>query len=332
MYEFTNVHSLQEAEQAIQQAICDDFDLINDEYYKNNSQSRYTLPRGHQQRNDAIWTERLLQSGVSKDYVDFLTWVLNPNPLERPSAQAILNHPMIGGEGSENTTGELPPNYPRAPPKQQAAFQQPEWLHTAKSSHMPGIPEVGDTYVPPLHYESGASSAVVTPLNKGFTSQATSDSPMPDAVSPGHAEASKDTKPFDWRQGLYSTPSAQVTTPQVATRPTVSRTNDPPMPDATSVRHVEPPKELKPFDWRQGPTSTQEGRGLKRGVSETAVQASRSGMPPAPSMMHQSEQPSQQQQRPSMPKMWSESGKVSGTGGLMNPGILGILGLKKDSS
>ncbi|KAK3064514.1 hypothetical protein LTS18_006525 [Coniosporium uncinatum] len=78
-------------EEAVKRAMCEDFELRSNNYYKDVSMP-YQRP---EDREKELWAKRLLRKGVAADDVMFLAWVLNPDPTQRPSAQEVLQHPQI---------------------------------------------------------------------------------------------------------------------------------------------------------------------------------------------------------------------------------------------
>ncbi len=90
LYEFLYFSSALEAEDAIRRAMYYDFNLDSIPFYK-----YANLPRGQLRTEDDTWTDRLLQKGLQQDSVDFLVWVLNPDPAKRPSALEIKGHEWL---------------------------------------------------------------------------------------------------------------------------------------------------------------------------------------------------------------------------------------------
>jgi len=73
-------------ENHVQKAINNDFDLGTYDYYSGSN-----LPhRDRKQREGQHW-DALLAKGVPAQEIEFLKWVLNPVPTERPTAQDILD-------------------------------------------------------------------------------------------------------------------------------------------------------------------------------------------------------------------------------------------------
>ncbi|KAF2433850.1 kinase-like protein [Tothia fuscella] len=110
------------AEDLVKQALSEEFDLANVEYYQD-----CNLPKSEFQRVKNSWADNLLKKGVSRSGVEFLTWVLNPDPERRPNAAQILGQtswvvrsPAIPKEATEATkidTKDLKP-----PPKSTSYF------------------------------------------------------------------------------------------------------------------------------------------------------------------------------------------------------------------
>lgn len=73
-------------EESMQKAIVNDFGLNSIDYYENYT-SRY---RDHGHREGQHW-DHLIKKGLPEKEVEFLRWVLNPVPSERPTAQQILD-------------------------------------------------------------------------------------------------------------------------------------------------------------------------------------------------------------------------------------------------
>ncbi|KAF2144796.1 uncharacterized protein K452DRAFT_266905 [Aplosporella prunicola CBS 121167] len=90
LYDLQDGASYYHIEQELRRFINDDFDLEHTPFY-----SDCILPTGHIRAEEDIWSTRLLKAGVPKAHVDFLAWVLNPDPYERPSAEDILQHPHL---------------------------------------------------------------------------------------------------------------------------------------------------------------------------------------------------------------------------------------------
>lgn len=102
LYEFLECGNALQAEQAIRRAMSDDFELDELEYYKN-----CVLPLGHSRSFERKWFERLHDAGLSSDDVDFLVWVLNPDPISRASAHEILQHKWLNDEKPVTLTAKL---------------------------------------------------------------------------------------------------------------------------------------------------------------------------------------------------------------------------------
>ncbi|KAK5131913.1 hypothetical protein LTR08_000501 [Meristemomyces frigidus] len=94
--------SMGEREQAMRYAIGNDYDLRNVEYYKG-----CALPhRGEDHETGSQWDE-LRKRGLNDHEIEFLQWVLEPDPRKRPTAQAIIDSQWFdGGEhGFTNPNG-----------------------------------------------------------------------------------------------------------------------------------------------------------------------------------------------------------------------------------
>jgi len=88
MYDNVVPGTMANAENSVSRAIFDDFDLTNVNFYND-----CVLPPQNMARSaENNWAARLRAKGVPNAAVMFLTWVLNPDPLKRPSAKVILEH------------------------------------------------------------------------------------------------------------------------------------------------------------------------------------------------------------------------------------------------
>lgn len=90
--------------QSVQKAIANDFNLGSLNYYDG-----CALP--YQAHDSGEHWERLIAKGVPEKEINFLRWVLNPVPTERPTAQEILDAGWLApaSENSPNATEFLQP-------------------------------------------------------------------------------------------------------------------------------------------------------------------------------------------------------------------------------
>lgn len=310
MYEYKDMTSAQEVEQAIKEAMCDDFDLPNVEFY-----SRSFLPKGHQRRDQRMWYDQLLDSGISKEYVDFLTWVLDPNPHTRPSAQAILNHPLVGGEGSNlegsNAEGSQMPS--GILPVDSAldsshgpSWNLPHWHSGTKAEPMAEIAEADDVYMRPMEHGRDTSSIGVT------------------AAATPSEEPSKGEPPQERKQSVGQRMMAHVR--KASSKSASSEEGTPHTQD--EEKEEKPQSAASNFLKSILPTSN---RGMKRAITHESVPGAREA-PPPPLPSRQQEPAQAQAQRPSVHKTYSEASATGkSTGGLYNPGLLGMLQLDKNT-
>ncbi|KAK4999001.1 hypothetical protein LTR66_001880 [Elasticomyces elasticus] len=90
MYDAVAGNSVTEIEYAVKEAMFDDFDLGNVGYYQG-----WVQPSQNPRNPEDHWAQRLLRKGLPKAEIDFLVWVLNPDPSYRPGAEEILNHAWL---------------------------------------------------------------------------------------------------------------------------------------------------------------------------------------------------------------------------------------------
>ncbi|KAK5144773.1 hypothetical protein LTR04_001475 [Oleoguttula sp. CCFEE 6159] len=88
-------------EQAVRYAITNDYDLRNVEYYKD-----CVLPMRDAEHVTGNHWDQLRKGGVSEHDIEFLQWVLNPDPTQRPTAQAILDRDWLRNIGKTNSSSE----------------------------------------------------------------------------------------------------------------------------------------------------------------------------------------------------------------------------------
>jgi len=86
MYDDLLKGSYVQAEQSVQKALFNEYDLGSLDYYNG-----CALPYLERENREGQHWERLLSKGLPSKEIDFLKWVLNPVPTERPTAQDILD-------------------------------------------------------------------------------------------------------------------------------------------------------------------------------------------------------------------------------------------------
>ncbi|OTA36251.1 hypothetical protein BTJ68_05474 [Hortaea werneckii EXF-2000] len=87
--------SMFEREQAMRSAIANDYDISQEEYYKD-----CALPINNDNHKPGQHWDELRSRGLDEDDVEFLKWVMAVDPRKRPTATAILGSKWLGGEGS----------------------------------------------------------------------------------------------------------------------------------------------------------------------------------------------------------------------------------------
>jgi len=98
-----------EREQAMRNAIANDFDIRNVEYYKD-----CALPfRDPSHQSGQQWN-RLRDRGLEERDIEFLQWVMKVDPRERPTAQAILTSEWFEGEDVPLEFDTFSPDYQQA--------------------------------------------------------------------------------------------------------------------------------------------------------------------------------------------------------------------------
>lgn len=86
MYDDLLKGSFVQAEKSVQKAMFNDYDLGSLDYYDG-----CALPYLERDDREGKHWDRLKNKGVPENEINFLSWVLNPVPTERPTAQDILD-------------------------------------------------------------------------------------------------------------------------------------------------------------------------------------------------------------------------------------------------
>ncbi|GAB1732452.1 hypothetical protein NU195Hw_g9473t1 [Hortaea werneckii] len=90
--------SMFEREQAMRSAIANDYDISQEEYYKD-----CALPINNSNHKPGQHWDELRSRGLDEDDVEFLKWVMAVDPRKRPTATAVLGSKWLGGEGFVQT-------------------------------------------------------------------------------------------------------------------------------------------------------------------------------------------------------------------------------------
>ncbi|KAI7384006.1 kinase-like protein [Hortaea werneckii] len=90
--------SMFEREQAMRSAIANDYDISQEQYYKD-----CALPINNSDHKPGQHWGELRSRGLDEDDVEFLKWVMAVDPRKRPTAATILGSKWLGGEGSVQT-------------------------------------------------------------------------------------------------------------------------------------------------------------------------------------------------------------------------------------
>ncbi|WPH00234.1 Hypothetical protein R9X50_00305700 [Acrodontium crateriforme] len=140
--------SMPEREQAVRYAIADDYDIKNVDYYKGCAlpYQHANHPKGHQ------WSE-LRKRGLDEKDVEFLQWVLQPDPTKRPTAAAILKSNWINTgtdsssfsdigavDGTAEVKGASPVMSTKAPSPMQSAAPLRQLIEATTHSSNPTAP------------------------------------------------------------------------------------------------------------------------------------------------------------------------------------------------
>lgn len=96
MYDDLLQGSFVQAEKSVQKAMFNDYDLGSLAYYDGCG-----LPHQDREQREGQHWERLKLKGVPEKEIDFLKWVLNPVPTERPTAEDILDAGWLTSGRSE---------------------------------------------------------------------------------------------------------------------------------------------------------------------------------------------------------------------------------------
>ncbi|KAI7254030.1 hypothetical protein KC335_g14702 [Hortaea werneckii] len=90
--------SMFEREQAMRSAIANDYDISQEEYYRD-----CALPINNSNHKPGQHWDELRSRGLDEDDVEFLKWVMAVDPRKRPTATAVLGSKWLGGEGFVQT-------------------------------------------------------------------------------------------------------------------------------------------------------------------------------------------------------------------------------------
>ncbi|RMX80672.1 hypothetical protein D0869_07381 [Hortaea werneckii] len=181
--------SMFEREQAMRSAIANDYDISQEEYYKD-----CALPINNTDHKPGQHWDELRSRGLDEDDVEFLKWVMAVDPRKRPTATAILGSKWLGGKGAGQT-----PNFKHS-------FEGSSRQSTQKDKQKTPPASIVDS--------SSTKSSLTTP--KGQPS-VQSPRPKPSAIS---TNASMSTK------SGTSTPKSQKTAQGNSPRSSTSSIND----------------------------------------------------------------------------------------------------------
>ncbi|KAK4560637.1 hypothetical protein LTR86_005215 [Recurvomyces mirabilis] len=102
--------SMREREQAMRNAIGNDYDLQNNDYYKN-----CALPYRDDRHEPGQQWDELRKRGLDEEDVEFLQFILASDPRRRPSAADVLETKILGGEGLDDAQVQSITSIPQDP-------------------------------------------------------------------------------------------------------------------------------------------------------------------------------------------------------------------------
>ncbi len=85
--------TIEEKKKAVRDAMAADLELQSIPYYADDPNSAKLIPDNPPIRQH--WAEKLLEAGIPELDVAFVVQVLNPNPLERPTAEDIMRSDFL---------------------------------------------------------------------------------------------------------------------------------------------------------------------------------------------------------------------------------------------
>ncbi|GAB1741977.1 hypothetical protein NU219Hw_g7375t1 [Hortaea werneckii] len=181
--------SMFEREQAMRSAIANDYDISQEEYYKD-----CALPINNTDHKPGQHWDELRSRGLDEDDVEFLKWVMTVDPRKRPTAKAILGSKWLGEKGAVQTPNFKPP------------FQESSGQSTQKNKQKTPSPSIADS--------SSTKSGTTTP---GGESIAQDPRPKPSAISTNDSMPTKSDT---------SAPKSQKIAQRNSPRSSTSSTND----------------------------------------------------------------------------------------------------------